>query len=170
LSAIVVLGSFDALDWEAENGRMNLVPLTDVSGVHWSLWLWSAALIVVGFVITFTLSLGLVGVLLVRLPATYFLDRHQRGLWIDQHPAIRWSGLVLKNLLGVGLIALGGVLSLPGFPGQGLLTILLGVMLLDVPGKRRLERRIVGMPHVLDRVNRLRARFGKPPLVLEEPQ
>ena len=119
---------------------MNLVPLTDVSGVHWSLWLWSGALIVVGFVITFTLSLAVVGVLLVRLPATYFLDRHQRGLWIDQHPAVRWSGIVLKNVLGIGLIALGAVLSLPGVPGQGLLTILLGVMLLDFPGKRRLER------------------------------
>ncbi len=134
--------------------------------MNWSLWLWSGALIAVAFVITFTLSLAIVGVLLVRLPATYFLDRHQRELWIDQHPAVRWSGIILKNVLGVGLIALGCVLSLPGVPGQGLLTILLGVMLLDFPGKRRLERRLVGMPHVLDRVNRLRTRFGKPPLVL----
>jgi len=147
---------------------MTLVPLADVSGVNWSLWLWSGALLVVTFVITFTLSLAVVGVLLVRLPATYFLDRHERGMWIDQHPAVRWSGIVLKNALGVGLIALGFVLSLPGIPGQGVLTILLGVMLLDFPGKRGLERRLVGSPRVLDRVNRLRARFGKPPLVLDE--
>lgn len=138
--------------------------------MNWSMWLWSGALIAVAFVITFTLSLALVGVLLVRLPATYFLDRHQRELWIDQHPAVRWSGIILKNALGAGLIVLGCVLSLPGVPGQGLLTILLGVMLLDFPGKRSLERRLVGMPHVLNRVNRLRTRFGKPPLVLEEPR
>lgn len=150
------------------NQPMSLVPLVDLSGVNWSLWLWSGALIVATFVITFTLSLAVVGLLLVRLPATYFLDRQQRGLWIDRHSAVRWSGLVLKNVLGVCLIALGFVLSLPGIPGQGLLTILLGVMLLDFPGKRALERRIVGAPRVLDRVNRLRARFGKPPLVLEE--
>lgn len=147
---------------------MSLVPLIDILGVNWSRWLWSGALIAITFVITFTLSLAIVGGLLIRLPATYFLDRHQRERWIDQHPVVRWSGIALKNVLGVGLIALGCVLSLPLIPGQGLLTILLGLMLLDFPGKRKLERRIVGMPRVLNRVNRLRARFGKPPLVLEE--
>jgi hypothetical protein len=116
----------------------------------------------------FALSLAVVGVVLVRLPATYFLGRPRRGLWIDQHPAVRWFGLFLKNALGYGLIALGALLSLPGIPGQGILTILLGVMLVDFPGKRKLERWLIGMPRVLGRVNRLRARFAKPPLVLEE--
>lgn len=124
----------------------------------------------VAFLVTFALSLAVVGALLVRLPATYFLDRHERGLWIDQHPIVRWLGIILKNALGWALIALGAVLSLPGVPGQGLLTILLGVMLIDFPGKRTLERRLIGRPGVLDRVNRLRARFGRRPLVLEETQ
>lgn len=132
-------------------------------------WLWSGMLFVTAFLVTFALSLAVVAVLLVRLPATYFLDRHDRGLWIDQHPAVRWFGIVLKNMLGVALIALGALLALPGVPGQGLLTILLGVMLLDFPGKRGLERRLVGAPQVRDRVNSLRARFGKPPLILTEP-
>jgi len=147
---------------------MSLAPWTALLGLKWSFWLWSGALFLVTFVATFAASLALAAVLLVKLPPTYFLDGHQRDLWIDQHPAVRWSGIILKNALGVALIALGCLLSLPGIPGQGLLTILLGVMLLDFPGKRRLERRLVGMPRVLDRVNRLRARFGKPPLVLEE--
>jgi hypothetical protein len=60
----------------------------------------------------------------------------------------------------------GIVLTLPGVPGQGMLTILLGLMLLDVPGKRRLERRIVGRRRILKAINRLRKRFGRPPLVL----
>jgi len=127
-------------------------------------------LFAVAFLVTFALSLAVVGALLVRLPATYFLDRHERGLWIDQHPIVRWLGIILKNALGWALIALGAVLSLPGVPGQGLLTILLGVMLIDFPGKRTLERRLIGRPGVLDRVNRLRARFGRRPLVLEETQ
>lgn len=147
---------------------MNSAPRIVLLGLNWSFWLWSGALFLVTFAVTFAASLTLVGVLLVKLPPTYFLDRHQRDLWIDQHPAVRWSGIVLKNALGIALIALGALLSLPGIPGQGLLTILLGVMLLDFPGKRRLERRLIGMPRVLDRVNRLRARFGKPPLVLAE--
>ena len=147
---------------------MSPIPLIAVSAENWSFWLWSGALFVVTFVVTFAVSLAVVGALLVKLPANYFQDRHERGLWIDQHPIVRWIGVILKNALGVALIALGLVLSLPGVPGQGLLTILLGVMLLDFPGKRRLERRIIGRPRVLDRVNRLRARFGKPPLILTE--
>jgi hypothetical protein len=145
-------------------------PLADAIAGNWSFWLWSGALFAVAFLVTFALSLAVVGALLVRLPATYFLDRHERGLWIDQHPIVRWLGIILKNALGWALIALGAVLSLPGVPGQGLLTILLGVMLIDFPGKRTLERRLIGRPGVLDRVNRLRARFGRRPLVLEETQ
>ena len=49
-------------------------------------------------------------------------------------------------------------------PGQGLLTILIGLMLLDFPGKRRLERRIVARPAILAMLNRMRARRGRDPL------
>ncbi len=116
--------------------------------------------------ISLTFSLAFVSFLLVQLPPTYFLDSHCRKLWIDQHPLIRWSGLILKNLLGVLLILLGGVLSIPGIPGQGLLTILIGIMLLDFPRKRRLERAILSRPRIRTLVNGLRHRFGKTPLEL----
>jgi len=62
------------------------------------------------------------------------------------------------------LVGLGIVLSLPGIPGQGVLTILLGIMISDFPGKERLERKIVSYPKVLEALNKLRERFGKPPL------
>jgi hypothetical protein len=52
-------------------------------------------------------------------------------------------------------------------PGQGILTILLGIMLVDFPGKRELERKIVSRPQVFETINKLRHRFGKPNLVLE---
>lgn len=120
------------------------------------------------FLVTFTISLVIVGVILVKLPATFFLDRHCRDLWVDRHPALRWTGVVLKNLLGVLLVVLGILLSLPGIPGQGILTILIGVILLDFPGKRRMERYLVSRPRVLRTINRLRARYGRPPLVLDE--
>jgi hypothetical protein len=122
--------------------------------------------VVAVFLATFVLSLAVVSWLLVLLPATYFVERDRRPFWVGQPPVVRWSGLIAKNLLGAALVAGGVVLSLPGIPGQGLLTILIGVMLLDFPGKRKLERKIVGMPRVLRTINRLRARFGKPPLVL----
>lgn len=120
------------------------------------------------FIATFAISIVVIGFLLVKLPATYFLDSHDRDLWIDQHPILRWSGIIAKNLLGVALVVLGALLSLPGIPGQGLLTILIGLVLIDFPGKRRIERWILKRPGVFDRVNAFRGRFGKPPLVLAD--
>jgi hypothetical protein len=64
------------------------------------------------------------------------------------------------------LVALGVVLSLPGVPGQGLLTILLGIMLLDFPGRHHLEQKLLSKPSIVNTINGLRGRFGKPPLEL----
>lgn len=76
---------------------------------------------------------------------------------------------VLKNALGAVLVVVGIVLSVPGVPGQGLLTILVGLVLLDIPGKRRLELKIVSRPRVVRAINRLRNRFGRPPLLTTLP-
>jgi hypothetical protein len=65
------------------------------------------------------------------------------------------------------LVILGVIMAVPGVPGPGVLAILLGIMLLDFPGKRRLEAFIVGRPQVYGAVNALRARFDKPPLMLD---
>jgi hypothetical protein len=80
---------------------------------------------------------------------------------------VRWGAVILKNILGVFLIALGVILSLPGVPGQGILTILLGLIMIDIPGKRPLEARIIKRPAVLSAINKLRQRYGKPELELD---
>jgi len=80
------------------------------------------------------------------------------------HPAIRWTGLVLKNVVGV-LLILAGIAMLV-LPGQGLLTIVLGIMMLNFPGKRALELRLIRFPGVLRAINHLRARNQRPPLQL----
>lgn len=123
-----------------------------------------AALISVG---TFVGSIALSLFVLVKLPDNYFHSSHEREFWTGRHFALRMFGFFAKNLLGLFLVFLGVVMSLPGVPGQGILTILLGVMLLDFPGKRRLELKLVSRPKVLRVINRLRARFDKPPLVLD---
>ena len=122
---------------------------------------------VILFVVTFALSLAVISFILVKVPPTYFQQSHPRDFWVERHPAIRWAGVIAKNLLGMVLVFLGILMSIPGVPGQGILTILLGIMLLDFPGKRALEYKIVSRPVVLERINRLRHRFSKAPLVLD---
>ncbi len=107
-------------------------------------------------------------IVLMALPATYFLEGHRDERGPGAHPLLRASGRVVKNACGIILLLLGMILALPGVPGQGLLTILIGLILLDLPGKRRLERRLILWGGFAERINRLRARFGRPPLVLAE--
>lgn len=119
------------------------------------------------FLVTFTISLGIVAIIMVKIPANYFSKEHSPEFLAGYPPAIRIVGFVGKNLLGVLLVALGIVMSLPGVPGQGILTILLGIMLLDFPGRRNLELKLVSRPRVFNAINKLRHRFGKPSLVLD---
>jgi hypothetical protein len=129
---------------------------------------WRSALLgVLIFLVTFAISLAIVSLIMVKIPADYFKEDRPRDLWANQHPAVRILGVVLKNILGVLLVVLGIIMSVPGVPGQGFLTILLGIMLLDFPGKRRLEHKIVSRPQVLNTINKLRHRFGKPSLELD---
>jgi hypothetical protein len=129
----------------------------------WSGVLWGLGL----YLVTFIGSTVLVSWLLIKLPATYFCDASPRGFWSGRHPVLRWSGLLLKNLLGSLLAVLGSIMVFPGIPGPGVLMLVLGVMLLDFPGKRRLEQWLIRRPTVLSVMNRLRQRYGKPPLVVE---
>jgi hypothetical protein len=137
--------------------------------VHaWTTLTWGKVLFGLGlFVISFAVSTALVSYALVKLPATYFHSSHSRDFWADRPRALRWSGLIMKNLVGLILIVLGVLMSLPGVPGPGIVTVLLGLVMLDIPGKRPFETRLVKRPSVLRTINRLREKFGKPPLVLD---
>ena len=106
-------------------------------------------------VFTFFASLVVVPWLVIKIPADYF-SSHKRHVmpWRKEHPVVRWTLLLIKNLLGAVLLLLGlGMLLLPG---QGLLTILVGLILLDFPGKFRFERWIILKKSILRTVNWLR--------------
>ena len=129
---------------------------------------WKGALIgVVLFVITFSASIAIVSLIMVKIPADYFKKDNPRKIMPNHHRAVRTMVIVARNILGALIVALGIVLSLPGVPGQGLLTILMGIMLLDFPGKRTLEYKLVSRPKVMHAINTLRSKFGKPELVLD---
>lgn len=131
--------------------------------VSWNSILIGAAL----FVASFLINLAIVSIILVKLPADHFSKSHRKKILEGHHPVLRVAAVIGKNIAGALLVALGIVLSLPGVPGQGLLTILLGIMLLDFPGKHRLEQKLLSRPSIVNAINGLRGRFGKPPLELD---
>jgi hypothetical protein len=69
---------------------------------------------------------------------------------------------ILKNILGA-LFVLAGVAMLV-LPGQGILTILIGLSLTDFPGKRDLELKLIKKPSVYKAINWMRRKYKKPPL------
>ena len=118
------------------------------------------------FVGTFFINLAIVSFILVKIPANHFSKSRKTKFWSGPHPLLHAAGVVGKNIGGLLLVAIGIVLSLPGVPGQGLLTVLLGIMLLDFPGKHLLEQKLLSRPSIVNAINKLRGRFDKPPLEL----
>lgn len=98
--------------------------------------------------------------MIVRLPAGYLKEDQDRLPPIAA--AWRWPYLIAKNLAGAVLTLAG--LAMLILPGQGLLTLVIGLSLMNFPAKRRLIRRLVGQQRVLRAINRLRARAHKAPL------
>jgi hypothetical protein len=112
---------------------------------------------------SFVLSLLVIPMIIVRLPANYF-ESDRRLPAGRQHPILRVTLKLLKNLLGSLLVLLGCLLLV--LPGQGLLTLLLGLGLVDFPGKLKLQRRLLRQDRVLHSINWLRRRHGRAPLNL----
>jgi hypothetical protein len=117
--------------------------------------------------LTFLAGLVLVPWLIVRIPADYFVrPRPPQLAWQRRHPVLRWSWRIFKNALGVALLA-GGLVML-FTPGPGLISIFVGISLLDLPYKRAMEQRLISQPVVHRAINRMRAKYGRPPLELPQ--
>ena len=115
-------------------------------------------------VVMFIGTLLLIPVLVARIPEDYFTGGHRHLAKTRQvHPVIYWIGLVFKNLLGVVFIIAGIAMLL--LPGQGILSILIGISLTNFPGKYTLERKLVSLPKLLEGINWLRKKSGHPPLL-----
>src|SRR5215210_4318106 len=110
------------------------------------------------FVASLVFSFVVLAVVMVKIPENYFSSHYQQDFMPNSRFLVRWGVVIAKNLLGVFLVILGIILSLPGVPGQGLLTILLGLIMLDIPGKRPLEARIIKRPTIRAAINNLRSR------------
>ena len=127
---------------------------------------WASIVIIAVFMAAGSVAVTILA--LIRIPADYFRGPFPPENTRWKHSVLRWTVRLLRNAIGWFLVLLGVILSLPGVPGQGLLTILIGLMLVEFPGKRRMEQRFVRLPRVRDSVNALRGRFGHGPLQLDE--
>lgn len=116
-------------------------------------------------VLLFAVTLIAIPILIVHLPADYFVAR-ERHPQPSRHPVIHWTLLLLKNALGILLLVTGLVMLLT--PGQGILTLLIGLTLMNFPGKYRFERWLVTRRPVHHTIDWLRARAHVAPLALPE--
>ncbi|HEY4235074.1 MAG TPA: PGPGW domain-containing protein [Lacipirellulaceae bacterium] len=101
-----------------------------------------------------------VGWLVIRLPTDYFTQERQLAATAEhRHPLLRLFVLVSKNLAGIVLLLAGLVMLVT--PGQGLLTMAVGLTLINFPGKSRFERWLAMRPPVWQAINWLRRRAGR---------
>ena len=124
-------------------------------------------LVVLASLVISILSLFVVPRAIVRIPADYFLGPHPPRLpWANAHPVLRVFLTVAKNVLGLSLVLAG--IAMLVLPGQGLLAILVGAMLVDFPGKRPAELALIRMKRVHAVLNWVRRRAGRDPLLVDE--
>ncbi len=126
-------------------------------------WIWALGII---SVLSFVASLVFIPYLIVRMPADYFsAEKRHKTPWADQHIIIRTVLITLKNCLGIVLVILG--LAMLVLPGQGLLTLFIGLICLNFPGKYRLEKWLIQQKNIRRSIDWLRQRAGSEPLNYE---
>lgn len=111
-------------------------------------------------------SLVAVPWLIGRLPADYFLTHWQR---VDerrrQHPLAQVFIPLLRNLLGAVLLLAGVAMLL--LPGQGLLTMVIGLCVMDFSGKRKALGWMVEKKAIQQGLNWIRRKRKKEGFVFE---
>jgi hypothetical protein len=131
------------------------------AGEHPEALAWAFGVSLVLFVGSFVL----IPVLIARMRQDYFVapdpDEHT---WIGRHRVARTTARVVKNALGGGLLLAG--IAMMVLPGQGIITVLVALSLLEFPGKRALELCLIRQSGVSSVLNWIRTRSGRPPLII----
>jgi len=123
----------------------------------WGLW------IVAGSVLLTLTGIAATPYMISHIPEDYFTHhgRHRKNK-DARHPLLRLTLVSLKNILGAALLV-AGVIMLFG-PGPGLMTVLIALVIMNFPGKYRLECWIISRQPVFQQVNAMRQKRGLAPL------
>jgi archaellum biogenesis protein FlaJ (TadC family) len=123
--------------------------------------------VAIASVAMFVISLAAIPFIVARIPEDYF--HHGRRHRLDgklRNPLVQLMIICCKNVLGAILVIAGFIMLFT--PGQGLLSILFGLMIMNYPGKYRLECWIISRPLIFSAVNSMRKKQGKVPLLAPE--
>jgi hypothetical protein len=144
------------MDWiQSQFDALSTYDLGRYEALFWWSFAFSIALVLVA-----PLAVAWV---IVQLPKDYFTaKRRPPSTWSKARHEVRAMMVLGKNFFG-GVLVLAGI-AMFVLPGQGLLTLLAGLLLLNFPGKYRLECRLATQRHVWRSINWLRKRFGREPL------
>lgn len=126
-------------------------------------WIFGTSLVL------FVGSILLIPVLVAKIRVDYFVNPLgvSSKSWMNRHPSAKLGLFVVKNLLGITLL-ISGIIMLV-LPGQGIITVLIALTLLDFPGKRSLEIHLIRQKHVQTAFNWIRRRAGQPPIMIPKP-
>jgi len=137
-----------------EAAWIQLVEFFDV----WAWWLLAASIVM------FVVSLAAMPLIVARIPEDYFTHHGRHRMAQNNHGLVKGLLLAgLKNILGAMLLMVGFIMLFT--PGQGLLSILFGLMIMNYPGKYKLECWIISKPLISRSLNYMRAKRGKGPLL-----
>ncbi len=121
--------------------------------------------VAIASLIFFVISLIFIPKIIAAIPSNYFMVKSQPHA-VTKSPITSLLLSVLRNIIGVFLIFCGLVMLLT--PGQGVLTILAGIFILDFPGKFKLELFLVKKPGVLKTLNWIRRKQNAPDFLIPE--
>lgn len=97
------------------------------------------------------------------IPDNYFDEKTYPQKTIESQGIFSYALIIcvkiFKNIIGLFFVLTGIALLI--LPGQGLLTIFIGLLLMDYPGKYQLERKLLSYRPVLKAVNWVRVKRHK---------
>ncbi len=112
--------------------------------------------------LSLVLAVVLLPAIVTQLPEDYFIREKRRPVARQKgHPVLMVFVNLVKNLLGLLFIVAGVFMTF--LPGQGLLTILIGLMLVNFPGKYRLEQALIRQKIISQTLNKLRRKAHRKP-------
>jgi len=111
--------------------------------------------------IIFVISIASIPFIVARIPVDYFTPHGHRQQ--QRHFIFQLFITCLKNLLGAVLLLAGIIMLFT--PGQGILSILFGLMIMNYPGKYRLECYIIRKPLIFNAINAMRKKQNQPALL-----